>query len=256
MNNILIYYEDLLNEYKSKEIGERTILKYKTWFPIKESTTLSGIIADIICDGHLQDQPKLRVDYCSKYTNELKRFNSEIYSLFSINGKIRPCSTNKYSTYLLGINNKPLGRILKKLGVPTGAKVNKSFLIPNWIVENKDYFRKFINRVICCEGSIDINYPAIDLSMYKNYHLINNGIEFFNQIKVGLFIHFNIITSNPFLINNKNCKTTGIRIKIRRKESIIKFYENITLDDTKKQEKLTKLIKINNKKLPIQDPHR
>ena len=75
--------------------------KYDYLFPIKGSTKLAGIVADLIGDGHLQVHPKWRIDYTSKRLSELERFNTEIFLLFGYRGKIRKNTTNKYFMYSL-----------------------------------------------------------------------------------------------------------------------------------------------------------
>ncbi len=248
MNNILVNINDILDTYKSKQHGIKIFSKYKYWFPIKPSQRLAGIVADLMGDGHLQDHPKLRLDYTSKSITELERFNQEIFYLFGIKGKIRDCTTNKYNTKNLGINNKLLARILKLIGVPTGAKVFKEFSIPNWILEDKELFVRFINRLFSCEGCVDLHSKAIVINMRKSTELIENGIKFFEDIKIYLEKYFEIKTTNPFLNTRINLrkdgrKTKDIIIKIKRKDSLIKFQKYIDFDDINKKERLAQIIK-------------
>ncbi len=245
-NKILLKYEDVLNTYKSKEHGKKALLPYLDWFPIKASRELAGVIADLMGDGHLQGSPKLRIDYTSKSTEELRRFEKEIIYLFNIKGKIRKCRTNKYNTYNIGINNKPLARVLKSIGVPPGSKVLSSFSIPLWILSDKTFFSRFINRLLSCEGCVDTYSKCIELKMYKSVDLIDDGIEFFNDIKKYLEKHFQIKTTNPFLegkpnIRKDGIKTKGVRIKIKNKESLIKFKKYIGFEDKNKSIKLEKI---------------
>ena len=215
-------------------------------FTEKEKIKLAGIVADLMGDGHLQNPPKNRFDYTSKSIDELKRFESEIYNLFKIKGKIRRCTTNKYKTYNYGVNNKKTALFLNSIGVPRGNKVLNKFLIPEWIMKDKLKFARFINRLFCCEAHVDINYPSIDIRMYKSSKLINDGIEFFNQIKNGLDKHYRIISTNPFLSGNNIRKdgvhTYGIRLKIKRKDSLKKYKEFINLENKEKSNQLNKII--------------
>ena len=188
---------------------------------------MAGIVADLMGDEHLQDEPKLRLDYTSKSKEELERFNREILNLFGISGKIRKCSTNKYGTMNLGVNNKPLGRVLRLIGVPTGCKVLKKFQIPQWIFDDKKNFSRFVNRIFSCEACVDVPYKAIDFSMWKSVELIEEGTEFFRQIKYHLSKHFDIETTNPFLNNNLNTRKDGIktqciRIKIKKLPEVLR----------------------------------
>lgn len=244
----LLNFEDVLNTYKSKEHGKRALSKYIHWFPLKASVRLAGIVADLIGDGHLQDYPKYRLDYTSNSNKELNRFNKEIFYLFGIKGKIRDCKTNKYNTKNLGINNKPLARVLKLIGVPTGAKVLSKFSIPKWILNDKTLFLRFINRLFSCEGSIDLQNKYIELKMHKSVTLIEDGINFFKDIKKYLDKYFGIKTTKPFLEGRTNTrkdsiKTKGIRIKIKNRESLVRFKKFVGLDDKEKKIRLNKILK-------------
>ena len=246
-NEILIEYDDVLDSYKSKHHGNLALSKYSHWFPVKSNPSLAGIVADLMGDGHLQGSPKLRIDYTSKYVQELERFNSEICKLFKINGKIRDCTSNDYGTKTIGINNKPLARVLNLIGVPIGAKVFVKFNIPKWIIEDKSNFSRFVNRLYCCEANVDTYSKCIELKMYKSEFLINEGLEFFNEIRTYLEKYFSIKTLNPFLtkplVRKDGRKTIGIRLKIKDKTSLKIFYEQIRFDDETKMLKLEKIIR-------------
>lgn len=238
---VLATYEDILASYLSRFHGEKALAPYKQWFPIFPSERLAGIIADLMGDGHLQEG-KLRLDYTSKHREELERFNREIKLLFGVSGKIRLNVTNKYGTMNLGVNNKPLGRVLQHIGVPTGAKVFKSFLIPAWILENKVFFSRFINRLYSCEACVDVQSKCIDLHMSKHEALLEEHTLFFYQIKENLFSHFNIECTNPFLSGTNKRKdgrlTRGMHMKIKKNESLRIFQKYIGFEDAIKAEKL------------------
>jgi len=182
MKKEILNYNDLINCYKSKEHGIKAVSKYKYWFPLYSSPKLSGLVADLMGDGHLQGEPKWRLDYTSNSTEELKRFNNVVFRLFGLKGKVRDCTTNTYGTKNLGINNKPLARVLNLIGVPTGNKTNIAFSIPMWISEDKNNFSRFLNRLLSCEGCVDVPSKCIEIKMYKSLYLIEEGINFFKEI--------------------------------------------------------------------------
>jgi hypothetical protein len=239
---ILLTHEELLNSYKSRESGLKATLKYSSWFPIIASSDLAGIFADLTGDGHLQDDPKLRLDYTSKSTEELERFGSCVYQIFKVKGKIRKCTTNTYGTMNYGINCKPLGRVLKLMGVPAGPKVFIPFQIPRWIIKDKNMFSRYINRLFSCEGCVDVSSKAIELRMHKSENLLDEGIEFFKSIQSGLMHHFGIRSTKPFLggftLRKDGIKTISMRLKVKNKESVIKFSEFIGIEDPIKRAKL------------------
>lgn len=246
----LLNFEDVLNTYKSKQHGIKALSIYSYWFPILASPNLAGIIADLMGDGHLQNSPKLRLDYTSKSIDELNRFGEDIYNIFKIKGKIRKCTTNTYGTMNYGINCKPLVRTLKLLGAPTGAKVLTSFPIPEWILKNKYLFSRFVNRLFSCEGCVDLYSKCVEIQMYKSEDLIENGLTFFAQIKYYLNEYFGIKTTNPFLDNTFNLRRDGIRtrpvrLKIKNKDSLVKFRNFVGIGDSAKMARL-KIITENN----------
>ena len=67
MGKILIY-SDFLKTYKTRGYRLNHLENYKKYFPIKASPVLAGIVADLICDGHLQGDPNLESRfYFKKY---------------------------------------------------------------------------------------------------------------------------------------------------------------------------------------------
>ena len=145
-----------------------------------------------------------------------------------------------------GINCKPLIRVLKLIGVPTGQKVLTKFSTPKWILEDKILFARFINRLFSCEASVDLNYKFIEIQMYKSTILIEDGINFFKEIKKYLDDYFNITTTNPFIekrlnVRKDGIKTQAIRLKIKQKDSVLRFKNLIGIEDPIKKIKLEKI---------------
>jgi len=244
---VLLTFGDVLNNYTSKIHGTRALQKYKNWFPIKASPRLAGIVADLMGDGHLQGDPRWRIDYTSKRVAELKRFNNEIKLMFGVKGKIRECTTNIYKTKNLGINNGPLTRVLNLLGTPTGNKVTQKFDIPIWIKNNPACFSRFINRLFSCEACVDSKDRGIEIQMYKSIELIKDGVSFFEEIKYYLSKYYNINTTKPFFENRVNIRKDGIitrviRLKIRNIQSFKNFQKFIGLEDKAKMNRLDKIL--------------
>jgi hypothetical protein len=238
-----INIKDVLKTYKLKGVGIKNLTKYKHWFPIEPCPRVAGIVADLMADGHLQKGRMWRMDYCSASLEELERLNNEIKELFGYSGYTRSCVTNKFGeTYLLAINCSQLGRVMSLLGVPRGQKVLTKFNLPKWITNDKECFRKFIQRLFDCEGCVDEKTFGIEVRMNKELSILENGIQFFTTIKDHLNKHFGIITTNPFLGGKSFRKdgkiTQAIRLKIRRKAEILKFANEFKFDSKIKQERL------------------
>src|SRR3989344_2565483 len=161
MDKILVSKEDIKQFYITERGFNSMLKKYAYLFPIKGSKELAGLVADIMGDGNLQGYPKWRFDFCSK--------SKETLNIFGV-------------SYLYGVNCKRLSKSLYYIGVPSGEKVTQGFKIPNWILEDKEYFREFISRLFICEGSVDYSAPSVKLGMSKIIPLLNDGFYFFNQI--------------------------------------------------------------------------
>lgn len=242
---MIVAREDLIGFYKNQKRGERALQDYP--FPFGPSEQLAGIIGDIFGDGHLQGNPKWRIDYTSKSTDELNRFEGEIEKVFGAKGKIRECTTNRYgTTFNYGVNYKAVAIILYLFGAPAGNKVLQPIKIPDWILNNKKFFKRFIQRLFDCEGTVDL-WGAIKLEMWKSQENLEEGFEFFQTIKKKLKEYFDIDTTNPFTNARTNMRKDGIGtkpmiIKIKRKDPLAKFFKHIGFENAKKQRKLSLLM--------------
>ena len=244
-----ITYENVLGTYRSRQAGIKALSKHESWFPLKLCPRVAGIVADLMADGHLQHPEMWRMDFCSASLEELERFNQEIGDLFNFSGYVRPCTTNRYgTTYLLAVSCKPLGRVMSLCGVPHGSKVLTKFSIPDWILEDKECFRRFVQRLFDCEGTVDTYSLAVNICMWKESSIIENGKQFFESIKHGLLKHFNIISTNVFLTGRNKRKdgkeTIGVNLKIRRMAEVVNFFNKIGFETKKKQETLKRVVDI------------
>lgn len=240
---VILSYKNFLKTYKTRGYRIKHLEKYRYLFPLKANPSLAGIIGDLMGDGHLQGDPKWRIDFTSKSINELKRFEREMKNLFGKTGKIRECVTNKYSTtYNLGINSSPITRILFLCGVPSGQKVLTSYNIPKWIKEDKRCFKRFCQRFFSCEGGImheaTRKYPQIRLDVWKSENLINNGLKFVRDICDCMYNYFKV--ESKIIIQKKiNLRKDGIITKPIRiyifNESVIKFYNKIGFEGDKQK---------------------
>lgn len=240
---VILRYRDLLKTYKTRGYRIGHLEKYKYLFPLKASPVLAGIVGDLMGDGHLQGDPKWRMDFTSKSINELKRFEKEIKYLFDKTGKIRRCVTNKYATtYNLAINSSPVARILFLCGVPPGQKVLTSFKIPRWIQEDKRCFRRFCQRFFSCEGGImhesNRRYPQIRLDFWKSENLITNGQEFIEDMGNCMHRYFDI-TSKVIIQKKSNLRKDGVITRPIRiylfNESVVKFCKEIGFEGNKQK---------------------
>ncbi|MDD5163483.1 MAG: hypothetical protein PHD95_04715 [Candidatus ainarchaeum sp.] len=213
------------------------------WLPLYSSPELAALVADLMGDGHLQGPPKWRFDFCSKNVSELKRFENVLWGLFRVKGKIRDCTTNKYTTKNYGVTCKPLSRVLFLAGIPHGNKVTKDYSIPKWILDDKDCFAAFTRRYFDCEGFVDLGKKELEISISKSVELNKSAIAFLDSISFGLDKFYDIKTMKPFFASLKikrkcGCVVQAARLKISRKQNLTLFYKNIGFDSKKKMEKL------------------
>jgi hypothetical protein len=240
---IILRYRNLLSTYKTRGYRLNHLKKWKSKFPIKNNPKIAGLVADLIADGHLQAEPKWRMDFTSKSKRELLRFGEEIRKLFGIKGKLRRCEYNQYSkSYNFGLNSAPLARIFFLLGVPSGDKVLKKFDIPKWIKDDKECFRNFCKRIFTCEGTImherSRKIPQIRLEFWKSKKLFSEGLNFvWGMCK--LMDHYFRISSTITFPKNRNIRkdkkiTRPIKIYILNK-NVIRFYNEIGFEGDKQK---------------------
>ena len=213
---------------------------YEYLFPIKSSEILAGIIADLICDGNLQGDPKWRIDFTSKSIDELKRFEKEIQLLFNVKGKIRNCSTNKFGeTYNLAINCSPVARILFLCGVPPGQKVLVPFGIPKWVTKDKECFRRFAQRAFTCEGSVMHEEKRRMPQIRFHIHKVEKVEDYFiGELGMYLKKYFNIdstITKQKSRASRKDGLLTIPRRMYITGENVIKFSKEIKFEGAKQK---------------------
>lgn len=245
---ILLDLEDVLNTYKSRKAGRDALRAYSSWFPLEATGELAGIVADIISDGHLQGEPKWRIDFTFKLTEDKERFENSLIEMFKVKGKVRRCLSNEFSTtYNYGVNCGPLARTLMLCGVPQGNKVLNKFTFPDWILSNKIFFREFARKFYSREGTCwGGESPGIGFEMWKEISILDDCRKFLESMRLGLKKFFDIETTNIFTTVSKNERKDGyitkpLKFYIKRKDSIFKFYREIGFEN-RNQEKLKKIV--------------
>ncbi|MFA6064866.1 MAG: LAGLIDADG family homing endonuclease [archaeon] len=239
----ILELSDLIAIYKKP--AQAPIEDFSKWFPLFPSEKLAELCGFLIGDGHLQPAPRWRVDFTSNSFETLNYVNSLFFDLFGIKGKIRKCVTNNYDTYNLGVNCKSLTRTLFLCGVPTGAKVQCSFGVPNWVLADAIYFRAFLRAYFSSEGCVE-KERRISVNQWKCIDKLPDGEEFMSQVIFGLKNYFGISCSGPYQIafqnNTKKGITQAIKICIRRKKDFEEYTKKIGFVDLVKQAKAELLV--------------
>lgn len=146
----------------------------------------------------------------------------------------------------MGINCSPTTRILFLCGTPAGQKVLIPFSIPNWIKKDKEYFRRFAQRMFTCEGGITHEpyrkIPKIRISVWKTENL-KEKIGFIEEFAAFLNKHFNIKSTitkpKRFNVRKDGIITRPTRMYVLG-ESVKIFHKEIGFEG-EKQEKLNQI---------------
>ncbi|MBI2541304.1 hypothetical protein HYV80_01165 [Candidatus Woesearchaeota archaeon] len=155
---------------------------YKIGNELEFDKNLAKLASYLTFDGHLAQD--LKCFYlCSKNEATLSNFREIVYTKFNIEGKYEDGMGNgtarKYRVF-----SRDICKYLKKIGVPKGNKVSKSFLVPKWIKENTEFAREYLRTAFDCEGSIWFEkQPKIRFGVYKTEDLLDNGLEFVEELR-------------------------------------------------------------------------
>ena len=208
---ILVEKEQFLSTYKNETLGLRTFNKYRSWFPVRSSAALAGIVADITSDGHLQ-YTSPRCDYISGDLNELKRFSRELYDLFGYKGYVDESKTNPYSrSYWYRVNCQAIGRVLSLCGTPSGCKVKKKFDVPEWIKNGEPEIRRtYLRRIFSCEGHVRLQKRRIIIGVkYGKIASMQSDLNNFLMSLKNMLLLDDIKATNPY-ISDKYVRKDGL----------------------------------------------
>ena len=200
---------------------------------------LAKLVSYLTFDGHLSED--LKCFYLSsKSKDTLLEFEKTVYRKFVMQGKLE-IGTGYGESYKYRIFNTKICRFLEKIGVPKGNKVTKSFLIPNWIKNDKGLSREYLRTAFDCEGSIWFEkQPKIRFGFFKTKGILSNGYQFLEEMKLMLNM-FNINSTKTWLMNGNRRKdgkvTKGLYFKIKQ-DSLLQFAQEIGFNDKFKNERL------------------
>lgn len=196
-------------------------------------------IGFLMCDGHLKKDLQ-QVCYFFNQKRDAELFKKDFLSVFN---KEKLSLVYRAYCYTVGICNRNLLLFFNYLGVPTGNKVYKPFLVPNWIYSGPTNIKRiFLSTIYGNEGSKpQDNRWRIQFVLSKTKEYVPNLLQFLNQIRTMLN-HFGIGTSNIQLRKQKRRAFCG-RFYIKGKENLVKFYNEIGfLYASEKQEILESLV--------------
>ncbi len=212
---------------------------YKINDKIEFDGDLAKLVSYLTFDGHLAED--LKCFYLSaKSKDTLLEFEKIVYKKFGIQGRLEE-GTGYGESYKYRIFNNKICRFLEKIGVPKGSKVIKSFLIPHWVKDNKEFSREYLRTAFDCEGSIWFEkQPKIRLGIFKIEDILPNGFQFLEEMKLMLNM-FDINSTKTWLMNGNKRKdskvTKGLYFKIKQ-GSLLQYTKEIGFNDKFKNERL------------------
>ena len=196
-------------------------------------------IGFLMCDGHIKKNLQ-QINYFFNQKEDAELFKKYFLSVFN---QEELSVAYHSSCFRVGICNKGLAMLFNSLGVPTGNKVYKPFLVPEWIYYGPDNIKRiFLSTIYGNEGSKpQDNKFRIQFVLSKTKDFVPNLLEFLNQVR-SMLNHFGISTSNIQLRKQKGRAFCG-RFYIKGKDNLIKFYNKIGfLYASEKQEVLESLV--------------
>lgn len=203
------------------------------------STFLAMNVGFLMCDGHIRTNLK-QINYFFNQKDDVELFKKYFLSVFN---EEKLSLAHHSSCFRVGICNKSLAILFNSLGVPTGNKVYKPFLVPEWIYYGPDNIKRiFLSTIYGNEGSKpQDNKFRIQFVLSKTKDSVPNLLKFLNQVR-SMLNHFGISTSHIQLRKQKRRAFCG-RFYIKGKDNLIKFYNKIGfLYASEKQEVLESLV--------------
>ena len=207
---------------------------------IEYDKDLAKIVSFLTFDGHLAEDLK-GFYFSSKKKYVLKQYACIVLKKFDIKGRYET-GTGYGTSFKYRCFSRIICRFLSDIGVPKGNKVKKQFQIPEWIARDKKYSREYLRTAFDCEGSIWFEkQPKIRFGMCKIEELLENGIEFLEQMK-SMLEEFDINSTKTWLIKGNNRKdgkiTKGLYFKLKQ-TSLKQFAKEIGFSDRFKKQKLS-----------------
>lgn len=135
--------------------------------PFALSGDLAELIGVVLGDGHIEKFPRTeRLSIFSNANNKgfVERYERIVFAIF--NKKPISSKRNESNCIKIDIYQKD---IAKRLGIPSGARKNISFQIPEWILENREYLKRYLRGLYEVEGSFSVHKPTCTYKfIFKN----------------------------------------------------------------------------------------
>ncbi|MEK6869351.1 MAG: LAGLIDADG family homing endonuclease, partial [Nanoarchaeota archaeon] len=215
--------EDIIKSLTKNNFGTLRVNERISSYTENYSDFLAMNVGFLMCDGHIKKNLQ-QINYFFNQKDDAELFTKYFLSVFS---QEKLSLAYHSSCFRVGICNKSLASLFNSLGVPTGNKVYKPFLVPKWIYYGSDKIKStFLSTIYGNEGSKPQNNKfRIQFVLSKNKDFVPNLLEFLNQVR-SMLNHFGISTSHIQLRKQKRRAFCG-RFYIKGKDNLVKFYNKI-----------------------------
>ncbi len=231
MQNITL--ENFLELYKLKAFGINAVNRCNLKFPIIPNENLVRMVSYLTFDGHLSLKQHCFL-YTGKDENSIQPFRKLIMKIFKIDGVLRFKNDGSFGPSCeFRVFNNPITKLLYLAGAPSGNKTLQRFDMPNWISQNKEFTRFYLQVAFDCEGSIwkgKDGRIGINFTMAKEESILDDAINFLTMMQKLLLDYFGI-KSGKITIIDGNTRKDGKRTKFLRfkisTDSLKKFKREI-----------------------------
>jgi len=142
----------------------------------KKSGSLAELIGAILGDGHIEKFPRtesLTIACNSNNPGFINRYADLVKKFFNKKPYIKKISKEK-NCIRIRIYQK---NISKRLGIATGNRGKSVIHIPNWIIKNKNFLKRYLRGLYEAEGSFCVHKPTCTykfLFSNRNQSLLDN----------------------------------------------------------------------------------
>jgi len=214
----------------------------KVNLPICTTEQLASLVGHAFGDGHVSTQRFKYVNKRKELVDEVKNYTNLIFGHEGRDFYIK--NKECFGIEFPGV----IGQLLHLVGVVHGRKTVKEMYVPDWIRKGSDEIKtSFIRALFDDEGSVVIGklQRFISISMYKDVELIQNHIDFLNEIRQILTELGIKPTKLVYKKDYKNTKEFGFRILSF--ESLSGFMKTINFTHLLKHKKLIEVLKYKSK---------
>lgn len=150
-----------------------------TYPPFKKNGNLAELLGVILGDGNICKFPRteaLRIVGNAAHQGFIDRYARIIEIVFEKKPHVAKRSDSNAANITIYEKN-----ISKRLGIPAGSKKDLHFILPKWILKNKDYICRYLRGLYESDGSYSVHE-----STYTYKFIFTNKNQFLLEIVFSL----------------------------------------------------------------------